>query len=161
MKYILITHDKLKFILDDENYEKFLEALAKNDKAFVIKKYKTVIPLHITPTVVPFEIWYTQENERLALTHHRLCKKCLSIMAIEDKCTCWREQGTGEEKNAFVGILPESVKERLGKITESKSFPKLDNWDKGQIEVEEAKRNKPRLGEGWYEDPETGERIYY
>lgn len=127
MKYVLTTHDKLRFILDDDNYSEFLKALQENSKAYVIKKYKAVIPLHITPSVVPFEIWYAQENERLALSNHRLCKDCLCIMNIFDKCKCWKEMGVGEEKNAFVGKLPESVKLMLEQTVSPNGFPQVTN----------------------------------
>lgn len=166
MKYVLITHDKLKFIIDDENYMAFLKAIENNDKAFVIKKYKAVVPLHITPTIIPLEVWYPQENQRLALTHHRLCKKCLSIMHIQDKCSCWEETGKDEDKNAFIQKLPDSVTEAVNEIANKKTFPQLDKFEKAEVEEQEKKLRLANANkaiceqEGVYIDPETGERFY-
>lgn len=143
MKYILVTHDRLRFILDEGNYASFLKAIKNNDKAYVVGKYKTVIPLHITPTVMPFEIWYAQENEKLAMSGKRLCKKCLSIMEFKDGCICWKMK-KGEKKNAFIGEVPQMAKDAINKIAESKSFPKVSQLD---VDLEE-KPDKRRLKTG-------------
>ena len=156
MQSVLITHDKLKFLLNTAECQLFLGAIKNNDKAFVLQRYdNAVIPLHITPTLIPFEIWYAQENERLALTHHRLCKKCMSIMHIEDKCACW-ESGKGEEKNAFVAKLPEQVKKTLAKIAETKAFREV--YDSTPTRPKRLITGSDDTGDYYLGD--TGEKMY-
>ena len=143
MKFVLITSDKLKYIINEGEYNALLEAINRNDKAFIIRKYKALIPLHITPSIAPLEIWYAQENERLALTHHRLCKKCLRIMLIADKCVCWPKTGKSEKGNAFMNELPPTLKNALAEIASRKVFPKLDEADKSGIEFNNNRGVEP------------------
>lgn len=163
MRYVLITSDRLKYILNEEENKKVVQAILRNDKAALIQD--SVIPLHITPAITPFEVWYAQENERIALTGHRLCKKCLRTMEIQDKCTCWQEQGKGENKNAFKEpVLPESVHEAIKQMADKKNFPQLSEIEKLEVENEEKLLQRPTCNADdkgdYYEDSETGEKTY-
>ena len=153
MEYVLITSDKIKYILDENEYKGAVEAIARNDKVIVLRG--SVIPLHITPLITPFEVWFSQESERLALTHHRLCKKCFCIMATGDDCTCW-ERSKGENKNAFGAQLPEMVKQTLKEIAAKKAFPKVE-----VLEPADSSRLSSGSDDGgdYYLD-ENGEKCY-
>jgi len=157
--YILYTHDKRKFIINETEKEAAFKAVMNSEKALFL--HGEMIPLQIAPTIMKFERWYTQENERLAMTDRRLCKKCLSIMSIFDSCACWENTGKGEEKNAIAGVLSES----LNKLAESKKFPALTEEDKEDIEAEKKALNEaPEYveigGQLGYKDEESGEIMY-
>lgn len=160
-KYILITHDKIKFILSEMEYKAIIQVIAAGKKQVMVQG--ELIPLNIIPSVVKFERWYAQENQRLALTNYRLCKKCLSAMRIDNVCACWDEKGLGEDKNAFIEIdLPQSVKQIISGIAKSKQFPALSSEDIADIEAEKQKRIVTNTGEdetGSY-FLEDGEKIY-
>lgn len=130
MEYVLITHDKLKFICSENEYKAVLNAIRNSEKFVVLQQ--SVVPLQITPTIVSFERWFAQENERLKLTNNRLCNLCFCIMNIYDKCACWAEQGKGKEQDGFLlENLPKSVIAKLhGTI---KSFPKLTGLEQNML----------------------------
>lgn len=158
-RYILMTADKSKFVLNEKERETVFNAIQNGD-AFVALR-KEMISLQIIPTIITLERWWSQENERLAVSGKRLCKKCLGVMTIQDKCACWEVQGKGEIKHGIeTPKLPGGIDESLKEIANKKSFPKLGNWEKGQVEVEEKAIEKLPSGEGWYTDPETGETFY-
>ena len=164
----MILPDKMKLLLNEEEKEAVIKAIQQGDSYVVLRGQ--MVSLQIIPTVLTFETWYTQENEKLALSGKRLCKKCLSIMAISDKCACW-EGGKGEERNAFKETpLPELVESAIKQITEKKSFPVLKNIDKSELLYREAKErlaqsryefyNDDGSGTDFYIDEETGEKRY-
>ncbi len=153
-KYILITAAKLKYILSEKEKQAVFTAISEKEKQVVIQG--EMIPLHITPSVVKFERWYAQELERLALSGKRLCKKCLKIMDIVDKCSCWEETGTGKKQDAFIAPT-----EQIKQITDKWSFPALTEEDKIGIEEDEEKRlAAPQYTENGYIDKESGEEMH-
>lgn len=121
--HVLITFDKVKFFISEKEGLGIINALNQGQKMAIIQG--EVIPLNIAPTIITIERWFAQENERLALTHHRLCKKCLCVMMISDVCSCWEELGKGEQKSAFGGTLPEGVRQTIELMAKSKSFPSV------------------------------------
>ena len=158
-KYVMIMADKNKFILNEDEKVGVFDAV-QNGESFVFLKGE-MVSLQIIPTVITIERWWSQENERLAVSGKRLCKKCLGVMMIEDKCPCWEVQGRGEIKHGIeTPLLPGTVKEAIQQVADKKSFPKLGNWEKGQVKAEEEAAKQLPSGEGWYTDPETGERMY-
>ena len=68
--YILITSDKIKFILNETEKEGVIRAVAKGDKFVLLQD--SMIPLTIPPVVIDAERYYAQENERLATMNKRL-----------------------------------------------------------------------------------------
>jgi len=147
MVYVLVSATKKRYALDDIEYQKVLKAIEDDDKAVMVQG--SVIPLHITPEVMPFEVWFPQENERLALSGKRLCKKCLCIMDIQDKCSCWKEMGKGEVKSGFqLPVLPENVKQAVKQIAKKKSFPKVVQADIDREELKPGQVKKKRIESG-------------
>lgn len=164
MQYVLITPNKMKLLLSQQENMAVQRAIVNNDKAVFVQG--ATISLNIVPEIYPVEIWYAQENERLANNGKRLCKKCLSIMNIDDKCTCWTEMSKGDDKNAFKSELPESVKGAVKQIAENKSFPKITELDIEQEKLLSGEfKHKPKMITGedddgsWYID-ESGEKMY-
>jgi len=161
-KYIMTTGGKEKFVLT-ENEAEAIKRSVRNGDAFTVIKGE-MVSLQIVPSVIRLERWYAQENERLALTHHRLCKKCLSVMQIADKCPCWKESGKSENKHAFVAPeLPDSVKESVRKVSSGMGFPGLSDGEKAEVEAEDLAMDKrltmPAPGGGFI-DKDTGEVHY-
>ena len=129
-KFVLITHEKMRFLLNRDEYKIYTNAVKVKAKFVTIQG--SFIPLQILPSVFPFGVWYTNENERLANSGKRLCKLCLSIM--EGDCKCWDGK---TKKNAFIPPeLPNNVKLLL--VDAIKSFPKVT---KEEIEEENLKEN--------------------
>lgn len=129
-KYVLITIDKIKYILNEKEKAGVFSAIQSGEKQIVIQG--EMVPLHVTPAVILFSRWYAQELERLANSGKRLCKKCLKIMQIDDKCACWEEMGKAVKQDAFIAP-PEQTSGLF-------SWPKLTEADKEQIKIEEAAR---------------------
>lgn len=134
--FVLITPEKVRLLISETEYKAYLKAL--NSKAKFIMIQQSLIPLQVLPTVFPFDTWYANENERLAMTGKRLCKLCLCIMSMYDSCPCWSEKGRNEAKNAFKQPqLPESVKKLLPTV---KRFPQI-----GEIEEENVLQLKEKF----------------
>jgi len=155
--YILITADKIKIPISQREKHAIMEAVRDKKKSIVLQE--NLISLQIIPTIIEFTTWYAQENEKLKAFNKRLCKECLCVMDMTAGCNCWK-RNKGEDLNAFKSpVLPEKVKKAL----KPKSFPKLLDVDKGEIEFLENKKNKTNYVEGnylGYTDPETGETLY-
>jgi len=165
-KYVMTTTDKTKFILSEEEKEAVFKAVL-NGKQKQIVVQGQMIPINIAPTIITMERWWSQENERLALTHHRLCKNCLSIMHIQDKCPCWKTMGKGELKSGIEApLLPQGVADTIQQLADKKAFPQLDRFDRAKLEDEEKQARLANANraistqEGAYIDPETGETFY-
>jgi|SRR3990167_100354 len=160
--YVLITHDKTRLLLTQDQAKQVFEAIQAGEKYIIIQSQ--MIPLHIIPTVLEVEVWYTQENEKLRISNRRLCKKCLSIMDILDVCDCWEKKSKGYKKNSFrQPVLPEEVLKLLREKAKVMEFPKLTAEDKAQIEAEDIKEPVEyvdRGGQLGYKDPDTGEVTY-
>ena len=158
--YILTTANHQRLLINKNEYDGLIGAL-NEDKKFVVMQGH-VISLALAPSVSPFANWYATEAERLAVSGKRLCKICLKIMGISDKCGCWEVQGLGKKQDAFVA-LPDELKQLAhGAI---KSFPKLTEEDKFRLESEEALRQalpehiENKNGQLGYVD-EAGEEQY-
>lgn len=166
-KFVLVTSEKQRLLIDENEYKALVKAIDANKKYAIVQGF--MIPLAIAPSISPFEAWYETETERLANSEKRLCKKCLKIMNIYDKCLCWEQQGTGREQHALKPILPDSVRERLSEISAQKSMPAAQ----AQITAQEAfaeysrkpKITTPEVADGangmlGYRDEESGEIFY-
>jgi hypothetical protein len=156
-RFVLITPEKTKFILQDNERASVFAAIQAGEKQIILQN--EMIPLHITPLIITFSRWYAQELERLALMEKRLCKKCLKIMAIQDKCDCWEHQGKGKEQDAFVAPA-----EMIKSIADKMSFPKLTEAERASIEpaLTEAEPTKyiEEGGADGYVDPDSGEKHF-
>lgn len=156
-KYVLTTPEKQRLLISQEEYNGVIMALDTNKKYAVIQGH--IIPLSIAPTVSPFANWYATENERLANSGKRLCRKCLKQMDIFDKCPCWEVMGKGEQQNAFIASkLPQLM-------SGWHKWPELTDEDRRQIDEENS--IDPSItryvedGEiDGYIDPYTGETMY-
>jgi hypothetical protein len=155
MTYILKVMGGEKFIITEEQKNGVMQALSSGLK--VIEINGEIVPLAPVPSVVRFERWFTQENERLRLTGRRLCKQCFSVMEIETGCTCWGRNG-GKDKHAFV--LPQSVMSQLS----IRAFPELSLAEQAKVDFEsqtiepvEYIEENNILG---YIDSETGEKLF-
>lgn len=96
MKYKMITSDRVKFDLTEEERNAVNKALVAGQKFVIIQG--CTISLAIAPTILPFETWIENENERLVTSGKRLCKKCYKIMDVETGCVCWNKNERGEEQ---------------------------------------------------------------
>lgn len=129
MKYVLITADKTKFIVSKEERDSVLQSVNSGAKAILIQD--TLISLAIAPSVIPFDRWWAQQEDDLARSEKRRCKKCLRIFSAEGVCPCW-ESGGGKERDAFVAPLKELQGIKL------LGWPELTNFEKSQVLYEEG-----------------------
>lgn len=141
--YVMITADKMRFLLSENEYKTVLKAISQKLKSIFLQK--STISLAITPTIMPYEKWYAVENEALFKVCKRLCRKCGSAMAINDGCTCWQKFGSKEKNPYDTKYLPESIKKMLAENFGIKSFPALTESDKQQVEIENAQIEKQKL----------------
>lgn len=159
MYYVMITIQKMRYLLSEKEKNAVFDDIQDGKPCTVVQG--EMIPLQAPPTIVSFPRWWAAENERLAVSGKRLCKKCLKVMDAAGSCVCWKQNG-GEKQDAFV-----AVPEEILKIVHAgaKSFPELTDEDKFQIEVEQFDVNKtPQLvsqnGMMGYINPETGEEMF-
>lgn len=157
--FVLITAQKQRLIISQKEYDALLDCLNKGQKFVVIQNH--LMSLAIAPSVTPFASWYATENERLANSGKRLCRKCLKQMEIMDKCSCWTVMGKGKIQEAFV--LSDEIKKFIADYSKKFSWPKLLEEENMQIEIEEAARIPQyveRSGHLGYIDEESGEELY-
>jgi hypothetical protein len=154
--FVLTTPGKQRLLINEKEYKALLECLNKGEKFVVIQGH--LISLAIAPAVSPFANWYATENERLANSGKRLCKKCLRQMDVLDKCTCWEIMSKGEKQNAFKA--PDIIKEFSAGYYK---WPELSEDEKQQLEVKPTvsipRYVENRAGMG-YIDKESGEEMY-
>ena len=105
MKYKMLTSDRVKFDLTEEERIAINKALVAGQKFAIIQG--CTISLAIAPTILPFDTWVANENERLVTSGKRLCKKCYKIMDVESGCTCWHKNERGD----LPALLPKEVKQ--------------------------------------------------
>jgi len=161
-KFVLISSDKQKFIISQIEFDLIFGAL--EDGAKYIRLQKSLLPLNMAPTIIPFARWYAQELERLVLTGKRLCRKCLKIMTITDKCDCWQATGKGKSQDAFLAPK-EQMSGIVSDFAKKMSFPELTEADRAAIALENANTEEPteyieRGGSDGYIDPESGEEHF-
>lgn len=130
-KFILITHDKMRFVLTPQEYKGFMQAVT--DKAQFVIIQGAFVGLQLLPSITPFPVWYAAETERLAVSGKRLCHLCACVMAISDRCRCWPEMGVDADKNAFIAPLPESIQKMLAGAV--KPFPQVNPEDSKDDEL--------------------------
>lgn len=156
--YLLITADKFKFEINVEEKAAIIKAINRGDKLLEIQD--SVISLAITPTIVKAERWWAQENERLATTEKRLCKKCGSIMDMASGCTCWEMRGA-KERNPFLLELPESIKQIVHNGVRVQSFPTPTEEEVYEAAGTRYLENKEEDdGEPLYTIDESGVKLY-
>ena len=150
--------DKSIFVLSEDEKAAVFEAIGNGDTYLAIKG--EMVSLQIVPTILRFEKWYAQENQRLALTNRRLCKNCLSRMDATTGCPCWKETNKGEDRNALEGTtLPQNVRELLSGSV--KSFPALTDEDRAMIAAEKPKYiDSAEADESDFYISESGERHF-
>lgn len=128
-KYIMILKNKEKMILSKKQKDAVFKAI-ENGKTYAIIG-EEMISLQIVPTILKFERWYTQENQRLANFNKRLCKFCFGVMDVITGCTCWEKNG-GQKQDAIEGVkLPNSILDKFGE------FPKLEDSNSTNLEAKE------------------------
>lgn len=91
MKHVLITSEKMKFLISDEEKKAVVQRLLQKEKFVVLQG--EVVPLAIAPTISTFDRWFAQENERLKTYSMKLCKKCLCARHVSERCQCWESDG--------------------------------------------------------------------
>lgn len=113
MQYVMITSSKVKFLLDEKEKTAVYQAVADGKKMVIIQG--AMIPTNIAPTVIPYQTWAAQENERLFVYKKRLCRKCGSVMDLRSGCICWAKNDSKKRKDPFKGLeLPPEVKNFIG-----------------------------------------------
>lgn len=132
--YVMITADKMRFLLSEQEYRSVVVAIAQNLKSIFIQQ--CTVSLAITPTVMPYEKWYAIENEKLFQSGKRLCRLCGSAMGMIGGCPCWHKNGDNEKNPYEVKKLPESLQKMLADMVKIKTFPALTEAEKEKVESE-------------------------
>lgn len=109
----MITSEKVKYLLSDEEYKGILSALDQGLKSAFIQN--EVVPLTIPPTITRLTRWLAQEKQRLYLRGMTVCKKCYSMKSIRDRCPC--SDGSRTE-NIFGLPIPDETKNLLKQSNE-------------------------------------------
>ena len=88
--YVLITHDKTKYLITAEQRKEVLIAIDRGRKSTILGGVEDgdLISLQIQPTIRKFDRWVASENARLAEFNKRLCRKCYSVIDPSG-CICW------------------------------------------------------------------------
>jgi len=105
---MLITHDKIKFKLTEEQKNGVFNAVSRGEKFVILQG--SMVPLTIPPTVIESRKWFAQENERLKTYKKRLCRKCGSAIDLSGGCSCWGRNGARGEDPIDGYHLPEEIK---------------------------------------------------
>jgi len=159
MFYVMETIQKARYLLNEREKQEVYEAIAEHESHVIIQG--DMIPLAATPSIMSFSRWWAKENERLAVSGKRLCKKCMKVMEMQDKCICW-DSNLAKKQDAFVA-LPEEVSRILH--SKVRSFPKLTTQDKLELEQQDQLRlTAPdyveQTGGLGYRDKESGEIFF-
>lgn len=158
--YVVETINRARYIISEKEKEALFLAIANRETHAILQG--DMIPLSAPPSVVLFERWYAKEVERLAVSQKRLCKKCLKVIGISDRCPCWDSEN-GKSQNAFIA-LPQEITVALRSAI--RSFPSLAKADEARIEFENSQFNKPKkyIQQGGelvgHIDEETGEEMF-
>jgi len=124
-KYIMVTHDKFKFLLTDEQYKVAVQSLMKGDKFLFIQD--SMIPLSLAPTILPIQKWKDSENDRLATSSKRICNNCLSVRDNESRA-CYTCSSRNREKEllpsapGMYDLPPPHIPEAFKKGLKIKTF---------------------------------------
>lgn len=108
----MMTADKLRFILSEQERGLVLQEFNKGAKAVFVQD--SLISLAIAPTITEYERWFAQENERLFERGKRLCKKCGSIMDVGFGCICWGKHGEYKSEPIRSSEVPDALLEKIG-----------------------------------------------
>lgn len=117
-EYVLITKAGVRYFITDQVRKMVIVYLEQKRPYIVIEG--DVIQLHITPDIVGFGRWFTQEDGKLRIHKHRLCKKCYEPVALGDRCGCTPEKFDVMPEQI---ALPAPIKEKLH--AGIKEFPRL------------------------------------
>ena len=157
--YVMETINKARYLINENEKNALYEAIRQHENHVVLQG--EMIPLSAPPAVMKFARWYAKENERLAVSLKRLCKKCLKVIGIQDRCLCWKSE-QGKNQDAFIA-LPDEIRGIIHGA--ARGFPALTPGEKAQIEYEKSQmpnqvRQIETSGVDAYIDAETGEEIF-
>lgn len=127
-KYMMVTHDKFKFELTEEELRAVRGSIIKGDKFLML--HDSMVPLSIVPIILPLATWKDQENDRLATSGKRICNNCNSVRDNESR-TCYTCSSRNREKELLPStpglypveykiippMIPESIRKRLNAKT--------------------------------------------
>lgn len=108
--WVMLTHDKQRIILNDQEKSAIYSCISSGDKYMIIKG--EMFPLHIIPTIRKLEEWYLNEKGRLKMSDKRLCEKCLSVVDIGAFCVRCSERATTPIREYLKITLP-ILKEKM------------------------------------------------
>ncbi len=87
MKKILITSDKIRYFLEENEAMAVYKAINDGKKHIIL--HGDIVPLHITPSIVDVDRWVEQENITLRKRRQWMCKRCYSVYDEKDvRCGC-------------------------------------------------------------------------
>lgn len=157
MQYILITAEKMRYAINESEKSAIFEAINNHESHVIVQG--DMIPLQIIPTIVSFQRWWSNENEKLIVSGKRLCKLCFKIYYINDVCKCWSST-LSKKQNAF-NALPDELPGVVKKALEAfKDFPQLTAGEKAELEYQEGVKYIGGSNFDGYIDPEAGEEFY-
>ena len=154
--HILITSDKKKYILSESEKDNIYNAILTDQRCAILQG--DMISLQIVPMVMEFNKWLSQENDELARSNKRRCRKCLNIIdAITNVCNCMKEKGIGRTQHA---ILPANNDQKVQELDNYlKSLSSKISFPKSTVEQEPKTLISGNENVDFYLD-DNGDKMY-
>jgi hypothetical protein len=121
MKYVLITSEKIKYFISEQEKNHIFGLIDQKDKFAMIQG--DIVPLHITPSVIKFERWFENESKFLALKSKKMCKRCLKLIDLDERCDCGPKHLQLAEKAEHEPISADVLKKSREQVAKKFSWP--------------------------------------
>lgn len=125
MKHVLITSEKVKYFISDNEKNHVYGLIKAKEKYAVIQG--DLIPLNITPSIISFDRWFENESKYLAMKSKKMCKRCLKLLDVDERCDCKPKQLQLEERGQQPPVSADVLKKSRDEIAKKFSWPEQNN----------------------------------